>query len=275
MRLFNSIAIVGTGLIGGSIALAAKKKKLCFKVIGVSRSARTLRLAKKSGAIDSGSLGVNIIKEADLVILATPVGTILDLAPKIAKIIKDGAVVTDVGSTKQQITAKLEKIFPKFVGSHPLAGLEKRGIDYADAGIFKGSLCILTPTKKTNRKALGRVKKLWEELGARVVFLNPSAHDKALSFVSHLPHILAFSLIAAIPAKFLRFAASGLKDTTRIAASDSKLWEDIFLSNRGNMVKAVDSFVEKLFKIRKAVVKKDKKTLAAILKQAKKKRETF
>ena len=140
MKLFNKVAIVGVGLIGGSIALAIKKHRLAHEIIGVSRHTKSLLLAKKMGAIDRGSQDINIIKDADLVILATPVNTIINLAPKILKVIKRACIVSDVGSTKEQIVKILEKIFPNYIGSHPLAGSEKRGIINADPKIFKDSL---------------------------------------------------------------------------------------------------------------------------------------
>jgi prephenate dehydrogenase len=273
MRIFRKVAIVGTGLIGGSLALAIKKKRLCAWVVGVSRKKSTLALAKKKGAIDQGSCHLGIIRAADLVILATPVSMILKQAPIIKKLIKRDCLVTDVGSTKEQIVSKLEKFFKHYVGSHPLAGSEKRGMIHADAKIFKGTLCILTPTKKTDRQDLRKIKKLWEALGAKVVSLGPLNHDRALSFISHLPHIAAFCLMQAVPAKYLPFASSGLKDSTRIAASDSRLWEDIFLSNQKNILASISSFQDSLSRIKSAISRKDKRLLSAILKSAKAKRE--
>ena len=273
MRLFNKVAIVGVGLIGGSMALAIKRKKLANQVIGVSRHKKTLLRAKKRHAIDKGSQDIGIVKDADLVILATPVNTILNLAPIISKIIRPDCIVSDVGSTKQKIVSQLDKIFPRYVGSHPLAGSEKRGMINACPDIFKGSLCILTPTKNTDRGALEKIRRLWRQLGAEVFSLTPAIHDKILSFVSHLPHIVAFSLIDIIPKQYLEFASTGLKDATRIAASDSQLWLDIFLSNRKNMLKTIDLFQENLYRIKKAINKKDKKLLNTILKRAKSKRE--
>jgi prephenate dehydrogenase len=273
MKLFNSVAIVGPGLIGGSLGLAIKKKQLSNEVIGVSRRKKTLLFAKRIHAIDKGSLKLNAIKEADLVILATPVSVIMSLAPRILKIIRPNAIVTDVGSTKEKIVLKLEEIFPNYVGSHPLAGSEKRGILNAHPGIFKDSLCILTPTKNTNLQALIKIKRFWKELGTRVVVLSPSLHDKALSFVSHLAHIVAFSLIDTVPARFLKFASTGLKDTTRIAGSDSEIWQDIFLSNQKNILKTIDAFQANMSKIKSGLKRKDARLLSEILNHAKKKRE--
>lgn len=272
-RLFNKVVIVGTGLIGGSIALALKKNRLANEVIGVSRHKKSLLLAKRKGAIDRGSVSLGIIKGADLLILATPVNTIINLAPKISRIVGRDCIVSDVGSTKEEIVSRLEKIFPNYAGSHPLAGSEKRGIINAHPDLFKDSLCILTPTRNTNKKALNRLSLLWRRLGARTALLSPQAHDKILSFVSHLPHIVAFSLIGIIPRQYLRFASSGLKDTTRIAASEGELWADILLSNRKNIIKAIELLQANMSRIKSAIQKKDKKRSASIIKKAKIKRE--
>jgi len=273
MRPFTKVAIVGVGLIGGSIALAIKKKKLAHEVIGVSRHRKSLLLARKRGAIDRGAQQIDIIEDADLVILATPVSVILNLAPQISKIIRPDCIVTDVGSTKAEIVAKLEKIFPYFVGSHPLAGSERRGVLNACPELFKDSLCILTPTKKTAAKAKDMVSKFWNELGARVIFLSPSNHDKALSFISHLPHVAAFSLMRSVPNQYLKFAAHSLKETTRIASSDIRLWADIFLSNRKNLAGSVESLERNLKQIKSAIATNNRRLLLKVLKGANLKRE--
>lgn len=273
MRLFNKVAIIGVGLIGGSIALAIKKKKLAQEIIGVSRHKETLSLAKKIRAIDRGAQDLSIIKDADLVILATPTDTIINLAGKISQIVEKECIVSDVGSTKEEVVAKLERIFPKYIGSHPLAGSQKRGLINAYAAIFRNSLCVLTPTKNTDKKTQGKIRRLWIELGAEVIYLTPSLHDKVLSLISHLPHLAAFSLIGVVPTRYLKFASTGLKDTTRIAASDSQIWTDILCSNRENIIKAIDLFQANLSQIKSAIQKRDKQHLISILKKAKKKRE--
>jgi len=273
MRLFNKVAVVGIGLIGGSLAAAIKKKRLAQEVLGVSRHKKTLLLAKKSGLIDKGSQDIHIIKDADLVILATPVETIMNLAPVIARIIRPGCIVIDVGSTKQEIVSKLGKFFAYYVGSHPLAGSEKRGILNAHPDIFKNSLCILTPTKNTHKGALEKIKRFWQALDTKVILLRPGLHDRILSGVSHLPHIVAFSLINSIPKKYLKFSSTGLKATTRIALSDHKLWADIFLSNQKNTLKAIDSFGGHLRQVKSAIQRKDRRLLSRILKKAKAKRK--
>lgn len=273
MRLFKKAAIIGTGLIGGSLGLVLKRKKLAAKVVGVSRRKSSIILARKNGAIDCGSQGLGIIKDSDLVVLATPVDVILSLAPKIKKLVGKDCIITDVGSTKKEIVSRLEKIFPNYIGSHPLAGSEKRSMAFAHVDLFRGSLCLLTPTKNTDPKAIAKVKKIWQLSGARVVFLDASLHDRILSSVSHLPHAVAFSLIRNAPAGYLKFASGGLKDTTRIAASAPELWADIFLTNRKNLLRDITSFEGKLAGIKSALKGKNKKKLSAILKEAKAKRE--
>jgi prephenate dehydrogenase len=272
VKLFNKIAIIGTGLIGGSIALAIKKKGLADEVVGVSRHQKSLLLAKKKGAIDRGSQSLDIIKGADLVILATPINTILNLAPAVSKLVGKDCLVTDVGSTKARISASLGKIFPAFVGAHPLAGSEKRSIANAHPDLFKGSICLLTPAKNTDKAALKKIKSFWNKIGAETRLLSPDAHDKILCFTSHLPHIVAFSLIGIVPAQYLKFSSAGLKDTTRIAASDSELWAEIFLSNQKNALGAIDLFLQQLLRIKGAIKRKDKKQLNLILTKARKKR---
>lgn len=273
MRLFKKVAIIGTGLIGGSIALAIKKNKLAEEVVGVSRHKSSILQAKRMGAICCGSQDLSIIKGAELVIFATPVEVILKLAPAVAGIIGKDCIVSDVGSTKESITKLLGKKFRYFVGAHPLAGSEKRGIKFSEAGLFKGSLCIVTVDKKTDRVALNRIKKLWKNLGARVVVMPASKHDRALSLTSHLPHIAAFSMMNSIPPELLRFSASGLKDSTRIAASDSELWSEIFLNNKNNVLKALKNFKNNLSILERAIRRNDKNRLSFELKKAKAKRE--
>lgn len=275
MSMFKKAAIVGTGLIGGSIALDIRRLKLADEIVGVSRHKKSIAIAKKTGAIDRGSCDLKIISGCDLLILAVPISSILELSVKIAKIIPKDCLVTDVGSTKSVITRKLEKTFDNFAASHPLAGSEARGISHAKKGLFKHALCVVTPTRNTPAAALAKIKLLWHRLGAKVVVLSPGEHDRILSFASHLPHAVAFSLISAMPQKVLKFASGGLKDTTRIAASDPLLWLDIFLSNRANMLKAIGLFERQLSFLKEAIARGDKSRALKILSQAQSKRITL
>ncbi|MFA5095942.1 MAG: prephenate dehydrogenase/arogenate dehydrogenase family protein [Candidatus Omnitrophota bacterium] len=273
--LFRKAAVIGTGLIGGSLALALKKGGLAREVVGVSRHQGSLNSALRMKAIDRGSRSLDIIKGADLVVLATPVNIIIESRERLLKIAGKDCLVTDVGSTKEKITALLERSFPNFVGAHPLAGSEKRGMANARQDIFKDSLCILTPTASTNAAALAKIRSLWTRMGAKVILLSPTQHDRALSFTSHLSHVIAFALMKSIPAGLLKFASGGLKDTTRIAASDPGLWQSIFLTNRTGILKALDLFEKNLREAKSAIRRGDARSLRRILKQAQKKRKSI
>ena len=273
MRLFGTVGIIGTGLIGGSLAQGIKKKGLAERVLGVSRSQTTARLARKLGIVDASSTDIGLIKDADLVVFAAPVEATLSLAPRVAGIIGKDCIVSDVASTKRLIVKEFSRLFPRYIGTHPLAGLEKSGVRYADQEIFRGALCIFTPTAATDPRALAKIKKLWFSLGSKVTLLDPALHDRALSLVSHLPHAAAFSLMRCIPKEYLPFASGGLKDTTRIAASDAHLWSEIFLSNKKNLLVAIRAFEAQTALLKKALQKDDKALLVKLLQQAKDRRE--
>ncbi|MDD5044635.1 MAG: prephenate dehydrogenase, partial [Candidatus Omnitrophica bacterium] len=209
MKLFDRVAIVGLGLIGGSMALEIKKRKLASKIIGVSRHQKTINIAKKRHAIDSGGTSLGLIREADLIILATPVIKLIQSLPQVFKLAKKGAVIIDVASTKAEVLLAANRLANKnkyFLGCHPLAGSEKRGIANAGLGLFKGSLCVLTPGRVANKNAMNKISRLWHKLGAKTIMLDPKKHDEILSFTSHLPHIMAFSLIYTVPSSYLKFA---------------------------------------------------------------------
>jgi len=273
MKMFNKVVIIGTGLIGGSLGLDLRKRGLAGRVIGISRKKENANLAKKSGAIDSVGLSLDAVRDADLVILAVPVDVIMDMAVKIANKLKKDCIVIDVGSSKERIVSKLSGLIPNFVGCHPLAGSEKRGAANLGAGIFSGSLCIITPTPKTGKKTLEKIKLLWQKLGAGVIILSAKKHDQILACTSHLPHAVAFALIGSIPDQFLSLSSGGLKDTTRIAASDGNLWSQIFLSNRSNLLTALSSFQIKLAALKLALKNRNKKLLTKILESSGKKRK--
>ena len=273
MILFNKVVIIGTGLIGGSIGLALKKQHLAGQITGLSRQRENARLAKKVGAIDRIGSSLEVVADADLVILATPIDTIIDFAGKISNKLKKDCMVIDVGSSKERIVSKLSALLPNFLGCHPLAGSEKRGVANLQSDIFKGSICIITPTVKTNWRTLNKVMLLWKKLGADIVILSAKKHDQVLAFTSHLPHAAAFALIGSIPEQFLSISSGGLSDTTRIAASDANLWSQIFLSNRENLLPAFSSFQKKFSALKLALKKKDAKSLTKILSLAKEKRE--
>jgi len=277
--LFRRVAILGTGLLGGSVALALKEKGLVEHIVGTSRHEASLKAALEKKVIDEAMTDINkAIQGADLVILASPVKVILEHIKDISKHLRRGCLVTDVGSVKGMIVETAEKHFPPhvlFVGSHPMAGSEKSGVAFASADLFKGATCLMTPTDKTNKVARDKVKHLWTTLGADVRFMDPVKHDEALAFTSHLPHMVAFGLMRSIPDDFLQYGATGLNDATRLAGSSPKMWSDICFSNYRNVLKAMDESVKALSDIRKMIVDHDEQALVNYLSQAKAKRETL
>ncbi|MFA4854108.1 MAG: prephenate dehydrogenase [Candidatus Omnitrophota bacterium] len=271
--MFNKVVIFGTGLIGGSMGLALKRKHLAGQVIGLSQHKKNAELAKQMGAIDRVTSSLGAARDADLVILAAPVDSIMDIAPNLAKRLKRDCLVIDVASTKEKIVSRLSGLIPNFVGCHPLAGSEKKGIVNAQANIFIGSICVITPIASTKKSALNKIESLWRKLGTQVFLLPPARHDRVLAFTSHLPHAVAFSLMGTIPDKFLKISSTGLKDTTRISGSDQILWSEIFLSNRKNLLASISSFQTKLAALKLALENKDMQRLTKILSAARKKRE--
>ena len=250
---FNKITIIGVGLIGGSLGLALKEKKPNFKIIGIDKQ-KIIKKAIARGAIDEGTVNLEEgIKEADIIIIATPVKTILDILTQIAPFLKKGCLVTDTGSIKQKIVQKANKTLFKdvfFIGGHPMAGSEKYGIESADPYLFHNKTYILTPTHKNNLGALEKISSLIKVIGAKRLILDPLEHDKIVSAVSHLPQIIAVSLINAIGELALRgnnnnyFKAvgEGFKDITRIASSSYKMWEDICDTNQENILEMIQEF---------------------------------
>ncbi len=277
--LFDKVTIVGVGLIGGSIGMAIKKHKLAKKVVGLSHRQTSLNKAKEMGAIDEGLVDVaQAIKGADLVILATPVDWIIKMLPVINPHLKRSCMITDVGGTKVEILAAAQNVLSNpsnFIGSHPLAGSEKKGVDFAVADLLQGALCIMTPNKNTNQQTKERIKTLWTKIGCNVKSMTAEEHDEVLAFVSHMPHLVAFSMIESIPDQFLSYAPRGLRDTTRIAGSDPELWKDVCLTNSRYVIKSIDSIVKSLSLIRKSIIDRDDKTLVDHFTKSRAKRESL
>jgi prephenate dehydrogenase len=276
-ELFRRVAIVGVGFMGASLGLAVKKKGLAREVVGIGRQEGSLKQAKDMGAVDETTTDFNKgIIGADLIVLATPVNTILDNIETLGKEHRRGCIITDLGSTKSAIVERAEKVLHHsllFVGSHPLVGSEKKGAQHANAQLYEGGSCIMTPTDKTNRLAKEKIKQFWSQLGSPVKFMTPQEHDQVLAYISHLSHLTAFALMKAMPDTYLEHATQGLKDTTRIAASDPLVWRDITLSNHKPILKALDEVVKVLAAMRKSIVARDQDGLTEIFKQAKIKRE--
>lgn len=232
----RTIAIVGLGLIGGSLGLAFGKNLPKVRVLGLSRSASKIRRAKEKKAIAAGSTNPReVLSRADLVILCTPVSKIPFWIRECEKWARPGCLVTDVGSTKREIVSWADRTHFKkirFIGSHPMAGSHRTGLEAAERNLFAGSLCFVTPTRKTDSSALKILVALWKKIAAKVILLPPSRHDRIVAEISHLPHAMAALLVLNTSASALPFAATGFRDATRIAQGDPLLWRDIFLTNR-------------------------------------------
>ena len=262
---FEKMAIVGVGLIGGSLALSLREKGVVREIVGIGRGAENLKRGLDKGAIDrythSPEEGCN---GADVVIMAPPVGAIPDLLKRIKPALKDSTIVTDVGSVKGWIIREIEAAgleTENFVPAHPIAGGEKSGVEAAFPELFVGKKCVLTPTERTNSLALERIKAMWELVGADVVLMDPDRHDRILGVTSHLPHMVAYALANTIGDydqagyEVLKFIGTGFKDTTRIAASHPVMWRDISMYNREAIVQSVKDFENTLKKIRRCLEK--------------------
>lgn len=272
LKKIKKVGIIGVGLMGGSLALALKKSFKNFEIIGHARSNKTLRRLRKAKVLDRIERSdKKIAKEADILILATPVGIITNLLKKLAPYLKKGAIVFDLGSTKEEVEKVAKSNLSKgvsFVGCHPFCGSEQAGVEKAKKDLYLGSLCFITSTNDASYL----VEKIWKKIGSRVIRVNPCVHDNITSLISHLPHLICFSLVGAIPDKYLKFSSSGFADLTRIASSSGDLWADIFLSNKNQLLKHIDRYNEINNKFKDAIIKEDKKELKKLIKKANKKR---
>jgi prephenate dehydrogenase len=253
---FKNITIIGVGLIGSSLALALKKNKYKYKITGVGRRKENLLKAKKLGIIDSYSTVYSKgVKDADLIVLASPVGQFEQIVKKIKHHIKKGAIVTDVGSVKATVIKKIKPLMPEgvsFVGAHPIAGKESSGISAASAELFNDARCIITPDSSTDKKALKKIISLWNSIGVQTILMSPEKHDMIFAAVSHLPHVVAYALVNSIQKvdkNILHHGGRGLKDMTRIALSSTELWRDICSFNRDEILKTLREFSSSIARI--------------------------
>jgi prephenate dehydrogenase len=283
---FKQVAIVGVGLIGGSLGMVLKQRRLADAVVGIGRRVENLKTAVALGAIDryvsEPSAG---IEGADLVVLATPVDTYEQHLKQWASDLRPGTIVTDVGSVKGDLVTQAESLMPAsvlFVGAHPIAGREKTGVAAGSVDLFRGAKCILTPTARTAPDALRTIRAVWEVAGSQVSEMDPYLHDRVLGAVSHLPHAVAFSLINALvevrdrlvpELDLLAYAGGGLRDTTRIAASSPEMWRDIFLWNRENLVSTIEVYERYLAHLKHLIKAGDGPGIEKELERAKQVRE--
>ena len=276
----DQLTIVGVGLIGGSVGLAAKARGLAKRVVGVGRDERTLSRAAAGGVIDTFATTIaEGVAAADVVVVCTPVDRVAADVLTAVRGSPPRAVVTDAGSTKGNVVRELAGQMPAggahFVGSHPLAGSEKKGAAFAKADLFQDRVVVVTPTADTDPEAVSVVDLFWLSLGARVVRMDPFEHDSALAFTSHLPHAAASGLAGVTPPGWLNLTAGGFRDTTRIAAGDPDLWAAIFEANRDATLAALDAFTGRMAEFRAALVQGDRDKLVKWLADGKRVRDTL
>lgn len=278
----KKIAIVGLGLIGGSLGLAFKKNLKDWRIIGIARRQETIDEALKLKAIDEGTTSiVEGVKDADLVFISTPVGSIVEVAEQVIPAMKTGGIITDVGSTKAEIVRAVEEILPEevfFVGGHPMAGSERHGIEAASEALFQNAFYLLTPTSRTNGQAFQTIHAIVTQIGANVVALDPERHDRIVATISHLPHLVASALVNLASAgtseeeNILLFAASGFRDMTRIAAGNPNIWLDICLANAEAIRRTLQRFSKSLIELDQLLQRRDTAGLRRVLEGARQSR---
>ena len=282
---FQKITIVGVGLLGGSIGLAARQRRLAGEVAGFVRRAASLKDCEKAGAVDYATTDLcAAVSNADLVILCTPLAQMRTLTEQFLPALKRGAIVTDVGSVKADVVRELESVIAKsgahFIGSHPMAGGEKMGVMAARADLYANAVCVVTPTKKSNAAAVRKVEQFWKSLGSRTLRLDAAKHDLLVSRSSHLPHVAAAALAGLVlnpasPEAQAALCANGFRDTTRIASGSPEMWRDIALANRKNLSQSVDAFVGELKKFQTVLKKGDTKAVEKFFATAKDRRDNW
>lgn len=284
-NMINRLTIIGVGLIGGSLAKALRQANAVNEIIGCGLDGAQLQTAIELGVIDHFEMKISdAIKNADVVVLAVPVGAMGSIFAEMKDRLTEDMVVTDVGSTKQHVIKAAIDVFgdvpAQFVPGHPIAGTEKTGVEASFAGLFHNRRIILTPLENTSKKAIETVTAMWEITGAKVDIISQEHHDHVLAATSHLPHVLAFSLVDTLAkmndkAKIFQFAAGGFRDFTRIASSDPKMWHDICVTNSDELLKVLQQYREGLDCLTQAIENDDSDALLEIFSRAKRARDKF
>ena len=270
--IFDRVALIGFGLIGGSIARAARLQGLAGEIIATARSAKTRERVMELGIVDRVvETNVEAVQDADLVILCIPVGACGPVAVEIAGHLKPGAIISDVGSVKASVVKDMAPHLPAgvhFVPAHPVAGTENSGPDSGFAELFINRWCILTPPEGTEAKATEKLRAFWAALGAKVEVMTPEHHDLVLAITSHLPHLIAYTIVGTADelaqvtsSEVIKFSAGGFRDFTRIAASDPTMWRDVFLANKDAVLEMLGTFNEDLSKLTRAIRRGDGEAL--------------
>ena len=277
--MFKKVCIIGCGLIGSSIARAIKKNKLAGKVVSSNRSSSTNKKIMKLNIVDEASSDTRkIVKGSDLIIIASPLSSYKNIILKIKNSLKNGAILTDVGSVKKNVIHLIEKNIPNnvsWISSHPIAGTEESGPEAGFSELFKNRWCILTPSKQSRNQDVKLLEMFWKKLGSKVDIMDAKQHDYILSITSHIPHLIAYNIVNTTlkikkDRNIVKYSAGGLRDFTRIAASNPIMWRDIFIQNRKNTSKMIDKFIDNLKDLKKAIKNKNEEKLEKIFSKTKK-----
>ena len=279
--MFKKICIIGCGLIGSSLARAIKKNNLAQKVVSSNRSDVVNKKVIELKIVDDSNLDTKkMAEDSDLVIIATPLSSYEDVILKIKDSLKSGSILTDVGSVKENVINLVENNISKnvsWIPSHPIAGTEESGPEAGFSELFQNRWCILTPSKKTNEKDINLLKSFWEKLGSKVDIMDAKQHDYILSITSHIPHLIAYNIVNTSLSvqdenepNIVKYSAGGLRDFTRIAASNPIMWRDVFIQNKRNTSKMIDKFIQNLEDLKKAIENEDGKKLEQIFTKTKK-----
>jgi prephenate dehydrogenase len=276
---WSTVAVLGVGLIGGSIGKALRERGLCQRVIGIGRSQASLDQALQGGLVSETSLDVSAVADADLVVVAAAVGSIPGLLEAVDADVAQGTLITDVGSTKATIVTgwqrKRSRRRGRFVGAHPIAGSHRRGPSAADAGLFDGRVTVVTPAPSTAADDVEAIGGFWSSLGSLVFVMSPREHDRILAMTSHAPHVLAAAMAAATHDDQRRFTAGGWRDTTRVASGDPELWADILLDNAPQVARALGRVAMTTERMLEALAAGDRRRLVKLLSIAKDKRDAL
>ena len=279
--MFNKVCIIGCGLIGSSIARAIRKNNLSSKIVSSNRSDSVNEKVIELKIVDDSSSDTKKMAEgSDLIIIATPLSSYGDIISKIKNSLKSGTILTDVGSVKENVINLIEKDVPanvSWISSHPIAGTEESGPEAGFSELFKNRWCILTPSKKAQEKDIKLLETFWKKIGSKVDIMEAKQHDYILSITSHIPHLIAYNVVNTSlniqdekESVIIKYSAGGLRDFTRIAASNPIMWRDIFIQNKKNTSKMIDKFIEDLEDLKKAIENKDGKKLEEIFTKTKK-----
>ena len=279
--MFKKVCIIGCGLIGSSLARAIKKSNLAEKIVSSNRSKDLNKKVIELKIVEESSSDTKkIVDGSDLIVIATPLSSYEEVILKIKDSLKSGAILTDVGSVKENIINLVEKNIPEnvsWIPSHPIAGTEESGPEAGFSELFKNRWCILTPSKKAKKKDINLLRTFWEKIGSKVDVMEAKQHDYILSITSHLPHLIAYNIVSTsldaqdgIKSNIIKYSAGGLRDFTRIAASNPIMWRDIFIQNKNNASKMINKFIANLEDLKKAIESEDGKKLEEIFIKTKK-----